>query len=359
MKKIIPYFLTIIITIASVYTINYFLPFGTKEVVKEEITKTVSVTENETINSSVEKIYDAVVIVETYDVSKLVSTGTGFVYKKDEKSGYLITNYHVIEDGNVIKVKYTNGETYLAEVLGSDQYLDIAVLSVDVNSVLAVADIGTSNLMNLGDTVFTVGSPLGSAYMGTVTKGILSGKNRLVTVTLSSASSYVTEVLQTDAAINPGNSGGPLVNINGQVIGVNSLKLVTDQIEGMGFAIPIDTVMLYIEELEKGIEIQRPCLGIETIDVSNLIDLRRYRITLPENVTEGVVITNVISDYPAKKAGLQKSDIILSIDDNKIDSSAYLKYILYKYKIGDKIKIKYYRNNEIKEIEIELDRGFN
>lgn len=365
MKKIVPHILTSLITIILVFSGMYLYENildnkKTKEVEKvENVVSNVTITETDSIQSSVKKVYDSVVLIETYDVKTSIGTGTGFVYKKNDKNGYILTNYHVVEDANVIKVTFTDGQTYLADLVGYDEYYDVAVLTVDSNAVISVAQLGSSENTEIGDTVFTVGSPLGSNYMGTVTKGILSGKNRQVTVTLSNYSSYIMEVLQTDAAINPGNSGGPLVNINGEVIGINSLKLVQDQIEGMGFTIPIETVLSCIDLLEKGEEIQRPYLGVETANINNRFYLNRYNIKISSDITSGAVIVNLEPNSPASISGLKKGDVIVSINDVEIKDSTYLKYALYKHKLGDKVKVRYYRDNKINETEVSLNKSLN
>ena len=221
---------------------------------------------------------------------------------------------------------------------------------------MAVAEIGASETLEIGDTLFTVGSPLGSDYMGTVTKGILSGKNRAVEVDLSNGT-FMMEVLQTDAAINPGNSGGPLVNINGEVIGVNSLKLVEDEIEGMGFAIPIELVMSSVDRLEKGETINRPYLGIESLETTNLYALYRNHITLPKDYESGIVIVNVEKDSPAAKAGLQSGDVVLAINDSEIKNMAYFRFVLYKYSVGDEVTFKIERNGKAMDIKVKLSES--
>ena len=153
-----------------------------QKIINTESSKTVSVTETNTIKSAIDKIYDAVVLVETYKNNTVISSGTGFVYKKDETNGYIITNHHVIDGGNKFTVTLTNGTEVEATLLGSDEYSDIAILSIEPNAVIQVATLGESTNSEIGDTVFAVGSPLGKEYMGTVTKGILSGKDRTVTV---------------------------------------------------------------------------------------------------------------------------------------------------------------------------------
>lgn len=330
------------------------MPQELKTIEKQE--KNITISESNTLKSAIEKIYNAVVVVETYRGNSVYSTGTGFIYKESENEGYIITNHHVIEKGTSYKITLITGEEYDAKLLGSDEYSDVAVLSIPKEAVIQIATIGKSEETEIGDTVFTVGSPLGKNYMGTVTKGILSGKNRTVTVSSSTNNSLMLEVLQTDAAINPGNSGGPLLNINGEVIGVNSMKLIKDEVEGMGFALPIEIVTSLSEKLEKGQKIERPLIGIEMSEVSNEYYLARQGITIPEDVTKGVVVINVSDDYPAKKAGLQKGDIILSINEIEITDAVHFKYLLYKYNIGDKVQIKYYRDNKIQETTMVLDK---
>lgn len=353
MNEKITYILTTIIAffigvIGTIVVLN-----NTKEQTKinETTTNKVVSTEVNSLKEAINKVYDSVVLVENYNNNTEIGTGTGFVYKQDEKNGYIITNHHVIEKGTNYKVVQINGEEIEAKLLGSDEYSDIAVLSIPKENVLQIATLGESSGTEIGDTVFAVGSPLGKEYMGTVTKGILSGKNRTV-----STSSLMIEALQTDAAINPGNSGGPLVNINGEVIGVTSMKLVKDEVEGMGFAIPMEIVKNMLERLENGEKIERPMVGIEMADVTNTYYLYRQRIIIPENVDKGVVVINTEDKYPAQQAGIQKGDIILSINDTEIENSTHFKFLLYKYKVGDTIKLTYMRDNKIEEANLKLDK---
>jgi len=352
----------ILLVIGSLFTgvlatllMIHFVPVKTEYI--EKTVSEVTITESDTIKTGVEKIYNSVVVIESYKGSKLAGSGTGFVYKKENDKGYIITNYHVISGASAVKVVNANNESVDATILGGDEYEDIAVLSIDSDAVLGVAEIGSSEEASIGDTLFTVGTPVGSEYMGTVTKGILSGKDRTVTVELDNNGSYIMQVLQTDAAINPGNSGGPLCNINGEVIGVNSLKLVQDTIEGMGFAIPIELVMTSVDRLEKGEAIVRPVLGIESLDASNTYALYRNNILLDEDIDSGVVIINVLESSPAANAGFTKGDVILEIEGNEITDSAHLKYILYKYTVGDTIKVTYYRDGKIKETSVSLTQS--
>lgn len=358
MRQKIYYIISVIITffigIGGTLTVLHFFPL-TNEVIEKTVSN-VNITEENTLKPAIEKIYDAVVVIESYSGSRQTSSGTGFVYKKDKENGYIITNHHVIEGANSIKVINSSGQTVDAKLLGSDAFADIAVLSIDPNTVLKVSEIGDSTKLELGDTLFTVGTPVGKEYMGTVTRGILSGKDRTVTVS-NSQGGFMMEVLQTDAAINPGNSGGPLVNINGEVVGVNSMKLVQEQIEGMGFAIPIEFVMGIIDRLEKGENIERPMIGATLSDLSNPYSLYLNGIILDEEIENGVVVISTEKDYPAQIAGLKKGDVILEINGTKIESMAHFRFTLYKYSVGDKIKITYYRDKKIKEIELTLSKS--
>ena len=267
-----------------------------------------------------------------------------------------MTNNHVVANSQKVEITTTSGKSYEANVVGTDEYADIAVLTVDLEACSLVATLGESNQSKIGDTIFTVGSPLGIEYMNTVTKGILSGKDRTVEVSYSNGDSLM-EVLQIDAAINPGNSGGPLCNINGEVIGINSLKLVEDEVEGMGFAIPIEYAITIVEQLETGKVAKKPLVGVEMLNVGDAWQLYRNGITVDENIEYGVVLVNVIKDKPASDAGLKKGDVIIEFSGKEVKSTAYFRYLLYKQKVGDTVKIKYFRDGKLKEASIILDES--
>ena len=315
------------------------------------------IVDNTGISASVDKVYDSVVMIENYKGSTLQGTGSGFVYKTDSDSGYIMTNHHVIDGSNSLKVRLTNGSVVEAELLGSDEYLDIAVISIPVKSVISVASIGKSQDLKLGDFIFTIGSPVGEEYFNSITSGIVSGLDRQVTVSVQSRNDWVMDVIQVDAAINPGNSGGPLLNSNGEVIGVNSLKLVDNQIEGMGFAIKIEDAMTHVKRFESGKSIERPLLGINLLSVSDRNMLYRYGISIKEDIEYGVVVISVVKDTGAEKSGLKKGDVIIKIDGQKVTNAAYLKYILYNYNAGDKIKVTYLRNGSEKTTDITLTKN--
>ena len=306
-----------------------------------ETTKTIKdVTITDTgIADAVEKVYDSVVTVKTYVRNQLYSTGSGFVFKVDNKYGYILTNYHVISGGNEVSVVFTNNKDEKVTIVGYDEYSDIAVLAVDKSLVLATAQLGSSNDMRIGDTTFAVGTPVDSSvYSWSVTRGILSGKDRMVQV-----DNYVMSVLQTDTAINSGNSGGPLCNSNGEVIGITNMKLTSSQIEGMGFAIPIEDAVKNAETIISGKKISRPYLGISIYDSNNYF-----------NNTSGVYVESVEKNGAADKAGIKSGDKILKINGVEIANTSYFRYQLYKYNIGDKIKITIERNGIEKTLTVTL-----
>lgn len=316
------------------------------------------------ISEAVEKIYNSVVTVSTFKNASAYASGTGFVYKKDKDVSYILTNAHVINNADEVYVTFTNGLNEKVEVIGSNSTADIAVLSIPSSKVISYAEIGSSEKSKLGDTVFTVGAPLDSAYSWTVTRGILSGKDRLVEVSDNSSSSrssysdsYMMNVLQTDAAINSGNSGGPLSNGNGEVIGITSLKLVSSGVEGMGFAIPIETALKYAEKIINKEEIITPYIGISMLNINEAYYYREFRSIIEEaKVEKGVVVATVEDDSPAAQSGLKPGDIIIKIDDEEVKSIAYLRYVLFKHEVKDKIEIKYLRDNKEYTIMVTLGK---
>lgn len=322
-------------------------------------TSTAKLNETNSISTAVEKVYDAVVVVEVYNDNQLVSTGTGFVYKKENGKAYLMTNNHVISEGKTIKALFTDETELEASIVGNDVYSDIAVLSVKDSDTIKSATMGDSSKSNVGDTVFTVGSPEGSDYAGTVTKGVLSAKDRLVEVALTNneTSDYYMQVLQTDAAINPGNSGGPLCNTNGEVIGITNMKLVDDTVEGMGFAIPIEEALKVAEVLETEGKIIRPYIGISMLDLSNSYYLWQAGIMLPDGVEEGIAIYSVENNSPADKAGLKKGDIITKLAGKEVGSLAEFRYELYKHNPNEEVEVTYLRDGKEQTTKLTLAKS--
>lgn len=364
-KKVINLKLTIFVVIialfigaSGMYALIYFFPISNNEKVVFRDNKNVQIIDNG-IAESVEKLYGAVVVVESYSKLQQISSGSGFVYKIKDNIGYILTNNHVVTNADAIKVAFSNGEIFDVEIVGKETYSDIAVLKIDGQYVSMVAEIGKSEKLRLGDTVFAVGSPLASKYSGTVTRGIVSGKDRMVEVNFSSSptSDYIMKVIQTDAAINSGNSGGPLANSNGEVIGITNMKLVSSGVEGIGFAIPIEDALIVANKIEKGKSIDRPVLGISMIELNDLYKLYYSDIKIASNIKKGVVIAEVQLGSSAQKASIEKGDVITKINNIEVASIAELRYQLYRYELGEKIKVTFIRREEEITSEITLKSG--
>lgn len=282
-------------------------------------------------------------------------TGSGVIFKKEGESGYVITNNHVIEGAESIEVTLFSGEKVAAELVGTDALTDIAVLKIDANHVTAVAELGDSASLRTGENVIAIGNPLGEEFSRTVTQGIISGVDRTIDVTTSEGD-WALNVLQTDAAINPGNSGGPLINMSGEVIGINSLKISDSGVEGLGFAIPSNDVIPIADELMKNGKLQRPFIGVGLVEMSEIPEnYLQENMKLPEDVKEGVIVGNVSQGSPADEAGLQQQDIIVSMNDTAITNASELRKILYtETEIGEEVKITLYRAGEKMTVTIKL-----
>ncbi|NGP46296.1 PDZ domain-containing protein [Bacillaceae bacterium SIJ1] len=282
-------------------------------------------------------------------------TGSGFIFKKEGGSAYIATNNHVVEEASTVQVSLHNGEEREAEIVGTDPLTDLAVLKIDDAGIDKVAEFGESSSMRPGERAIAIGNPLGLTFSGTVTEGIVSGLNRSITVN-TSAGPWELNVLQTDAAINPGNSGGPLLNEAGQVIGINTLKLKQEGIEGLGFAIPSEDALPIINELmEKG-DVSRPTLGVRILDVSQIPqNFQKNTLGLfGDMLNNGVYVDSIEPGSAAEAAGVQSGDVIISINEQKIESGFELRRLLYKVSPGDDIQMKIVRNGETIEVSAQL-----
>ena len=341
------------------------------------VTQTSYKNENST-TQAVNKVKDAVVSIITYssnsrqssvfnadeansdsDNQQIASEGSGVIYKKNDKDAYLVTNTHVINGASKVDIRLADGTKVPGEIVGSDTFSDIAVVKISSEKVTTVAEFGDSSQLSVGETAIAIGSPLGSEYANTVTQGIISSLNRNVSLKSEDGQAISTKAIQTDTAINPGNSGGPLINIQGQVIGITSSKIASNggtSVEGLGFAIPSNDAQNIIKQLESDGKVTRPALGIQMVNLSNVgaSDLRKLNI--PSSVTSGVVVKSVQSNMPAN-GHLQKYDVITKVDDKEIASSTDLQHALYNHAIGDTIKITYYRNGKEETTSIKLDKN--
>ena len=332
--------------------------------------------ENST-TQAVDKVKDAVVSVITYssnsqnsllgsdetdtdtNTEQVYSEGSGVIYKKEGDTAYLVTNTHVINGAKKVDIRLADGTKVPGEIVGSDTYSDIAVVKIAADKVTTVAEFGDSNQLTVGETAIAIGSPLGSEYANTVTQGIVSSLNRNVSLKSEDGQAISTNAIQTDTAINPGNSGGPLINIQGQVIGITSSKIASNggtSVEGLGFAIPANDVINIIKQLEKDGKVTRPALGIHMVNLSNLSTTDLQKLKLPGNVTSGVAVRSVQKNMPAN-GHLQQYDVITKIDDKAISSTTELQSALYSHSIGDEMTVTYYRNGKEETTKIKLDKS--
>ena len=332
--------------------------------------------ENST-TQAVDKVKDAVVSVITYssnsqnslitsdetdtdtNAEQVFSEGSGVIYKKEGDTAYIVTNTHVINGAKKVDIRLADGTKVPGEIVGSDTYSDIAVVKIAADKVTTVAEFGDSNQLTVGETAIAIGSPLGSEYANTVTQGIVSSLNRNVSLKSEDGQAISTNAIQTDTAINPGNSGGPLINIQGQVIGITSSKIASNggtSVEGLGFAIPANDVINIIKQLEKDGKVTRPALGIHMVNLSNLNTTDLQKLKLPGNVTSGVAVRSVQKNMPAN-GHLQQYDVITKIDDKAISSTTELQSALYSHSIGDEMTVTYYRNGKEETTKIKLDKS--
>ncbi|MDM5292266.1 trypsin-like peptidase domain-containing protein [Peribacillus simplex] len=292
------------------------------------------------------------------DSSAEAGTGSGVVYKKDGGKAYIVTNNHVIEGANELEVTLSDGTKLPAKLQGSDPWTDLAVIVVNGDKIKTIAEFGKSSKLKPGEPVIAIGNPLGLQFSGSVTQGIISGLERTIEVDINEDGQvdWNAEVIQTDAAINPGNSGGALVNMSGQVIGINSMKIAENAVEGIGLSIPIDSVIPIINDIEEFGEVKRAYLGVNLTSVKEISQYhQKNTLKLPRKVTEGVAITGVQSNSPASRAGLKEFDVIVGMDNEKIHDVVELrKYLYIDKKIGDKVKIIYYRDGKKETTEVKL-----
>ena len=342
------------------------------------ITQTSVKNENST-TKAVDKVKDAVVSIITYSANsqnslfgygesdtdtnteQVSSQGSGVIYKKDGEYAYIVTNTHVINGAKKVDIRLADGTKVPGEIVGTDTYSDIAVVKISSEKVSAVAEFGDSSKLTVGETAIAIGSPLGSEYANTVTQGIVSSLNRTVSLKSEDGQAISTKAIQTDTAINPGNSGGPLINIQGQVIGITSSKIATNggtSVEGLGFAIPSNDAIKIIEQLENNGKVTRPALGIQMVNLSNLSTTDLQKLKLPDSITSGVAVRSVQSNMPAN-GHLEKYDVITKVDGNPITSATELQNALYSHSVGDEMTITYYRNGKEETTTIKLDKSTN
>lgn len=288
-------------------------------------------------------------------------TGSGVLYKKEGDKAYIVTNHHVVENSEQLEISFDDGTKVEGKLIGSDLWTDLAVVEIDAEHVDTVVEFGNSDALKRGEPVIAIGNPLGLGFAGSVTVGVISGKDRSIPMDLNKDGTvdWQADVLQTDAAINPGNSGGALINMAGQLIGINSMKISEETVEGIGLAIPINIALPIIENLEETGQVNRPTMGVSLLDLRQIpIQQQQDTLKLPEEVTEGVVVTDVLPNSSAVEAGMKKYDTIVQLDEEKVtDMVSLRKYLYNKKEIGDPLKITVYRDGKKMDVEMVLKDG--
>ncbi|MGV3144802.1 S1C family serine protease [Streptococcus parasuis] len=343
----------------SVSNVQYSNDTSTTQAVEKVQDAVVSVINYQTQSSnSLSSIFGN---IESSDELAVAGEGSGVIYKKDGDTAYIVTNNHVVSGAEKIDILLASGEKLSGELVGADTYSDIAVIKIAADKVTTVAEFANSDTIKVGETAIAIGSPLGSVYANTVTQGIISSLSRTVTSQTEDGQTISTNAIQTDTAINPGNSGGPLINIQGQVIGINSSKITSSSVsssgvavEGMGFAIPSNDAVQIINQLETNGKVTRPALGVQMVNLTDLSTSQLEKAGLANtDLTSGVLIVSTQSGLPAD-GKFEPYDVIVEIDGETIENKSDLQSELYKHQIGDTITVTYYRNNKKMTVDIKL-----
>ncbi|RYL90860.1 PDZ domain-containing protein [Sporolactobacillus sp. THM7-4] len=325
------------------------------------LNREVNLNVNSSVTRAVAKVSPAVVAVINLQKANFFDNqytesgiGSGIIYKRAGPYAYVVTNNHVVAGAGKVEIRLTDSDKVDARVLGKDALYDLAVLRIPAAKVKTIAEFGNSATLKRGEPAIAIGNPLG--FSGSVTQGIISSTNRTIPVQANNASVQA-QVLQTDAAINPGNSGGALVNIGGQVIGINSSKIsdASEGVEGIGFAIPINIAKPVINELESGQKIKRPLLGVSIVDLSMVPSDQIDQLDLPKSVKGGLVVTDVQTGSPAARSNLEAGDVITEINGFKINS--YIEFSTYMYTHlhpGQRVQLKFYRSGKVHTTQLTL-----
>ena len=361
-KMLLSYFIVALVAsmigglISSYIAPNYL--FGEKEPASNDTTtqgsnatqKTYNINNDNSsaVSVAAKKAMGSVVGITTVEIQRNFFTeqevqgvGSGVII---DKNGYILTNSHVIGDGNAkeISVLFENGDKKAGKVLWYDSAVDLAIVKVDETN-LPVATLGDSDNLEVGETAIAIGNPLGLEFQRTVTSGIISGLHRSIKV---DEANVIEDLIQTDASINPGNSGGPLLNSRGEVVGINTAKIKSA--EGLGFSIPINTVKPIIQQVIKEGTFKTVFIGITGVEV----ELYERQLGVDLKADNGVIVIEVAPNSPASKANLQSGDVIQKIDNEKVETMNQLKKTLYKYKKGDKATLSIIRNGVERKVDI-------
>ena len=369
MGKVIYTLLVVLVTAWSVFFIaNYYHDKSDNQNVNSGFTQTTDsqgntqivqnvverevVTQEEARIDAINKVSPAIVGVVNFARNTTQGEGSGIIYKTDGNDAYIVTNQHVIDSGDYFEVVFSNGERAEATLVGSVIYADLAVLKVSGVEVEAVAEFGNTEDLKVGQTVIAIGNPLGLDFAGSATSGIVSGQDRVIAVDLNgdNRDDWEMTVLQTDTAINPGNSGGALINLDGKVVGINSMKIATSSVEGMSFSIPTYVAIPIITDLETYGEVRRPQLGVYIQEMSMIPDRLKEMLKIPTDQKTGVFIYEVFEGGLAEKMGLKAGDIITAINGEEVEDTMAFRKKLYLMREGDKLELTVIQDGQTKTL---------
>lgn len=345
------FFIALIAAIIGGVVVAFIIPNFYGVIHKPEPPITIQVGDKVNIGTAVaKKAMPSIVGITTKSTQELIfgfkaeteGVGTGVIV---DSSGFILTNSHVVDDGNAkeVSVLLYDGDTSKAKILWNDPAMDLAVIKI-VASNLNVADFGDSDGLKVGEVAIAIGNPLGLSFERSVTQGIVSGLNRSLAV---SETETIDGLIQTDASINPGNSGGPLLNGNGEVIGINTIKM--QSAEGLGFAIPINIAKPIVDEIIEEGEFRKAFIGIRGLDVDAV---RAYDETI--TVEDGVFVYKANPGTPAEEAGIVAGDIIISVEEHETNTISQLSRALYNYRPGDNVNVKIIRDNKEMNVKVKL-----
>ena len=351
----------IYIAISILFIWNIFLTFEffntpQHSTIEQNIIETTITGYTTDITKTVADCETKVVTVENYQDEVLDSMGSGIVYEYSQNEAYIVTNYHVIKDSQRLNAIFANGTSVELSVVGYDENYDVALLKAKTDFNVEPFVHGDSELARKGEYVIAIGSPLAQDFAGSVTFGVISGKDLVLSIDSDNDGILDTDMvlLQTDAAMNIGNSGGALVNLNGELIGLNSLGLTGSNVQGMNFAIPINELSYIVDQLQEYGVVSRGYLGVSGEDVANLESYEKSYLNLNLEVDEGYLIHMIEEGSPAASVGLQPNDIIIKVNGQDIAGFKELRTLLYSLKPQDTIQVTYLRNNAEETVSVVL-----
>lgn len=369
MNKVLYTALVILVTAWSVFFIANFyynksggtnsgitqITDGDQTIVQEVVEREVVTQESQRIEA-IEKVSPAIVGVVNFANNRTQGEGSGIIYKIDKNNAYIVTNQHVVDGGDYFEVVFSDGNRSEATLLGSDIYTDLAVLKVADAKVETVAEFGNTEDLQVGQTVMAIGNPLGLNFAGSATSGIVSGKDRTVSVDLNSDGydDWEMTVLQTDTAINPGNSGGALISLDGKVVGINSMKIATSSVEGMSFSIPTYVALPIINDLEVYGEVRRPQLGVYIQDMSMIPDRLKEILNISTEQKTGVFIYEVFEGGVAEQMGIKAGDVVTAINGTEVDDAMAFRKKLYEFREGDEITLTIVREQQTIDLKVTI-----